>query len=89
MTETVGSYQSLSSRQSKLTGYKGTIQLYNDKITDPLYIKQPLPEVQEGDVVRVKVTQHPDENKAFEGQMLEIIGHKDDVGIDILKCFAL
>lgn len=85
MTETVGSYQSLSSRQSKLTGYKGTIQLYNDKITDPLYIKQPLPEVQEGDVVRVKVTQHPDENKAFEGQMLEIIGHKDDVGIDILE----
>lgn len=85
VTETVGSYQSLSSRQSKLTGYKGTIQLYNDKITDPLYIKQPLPEVQEGDVVRVKVTQHPDENKAFEGQMLEIIGHKDDVGIDILE----
>ncbi len=85
VTETVGSYQSLSSRQSKLTGYKGTIQLYNDKITDPLYIKQPLPEVQEGDVVSVKVTQHPDENKAFEGQMLEIIGHKDDVGIDILE----
>ncbi|EKF51269.1 3'-to-5' exoribonuclease RNase R [Lactococcus garvieae DCC43] len=85
VTETVGSYQSLSSRQSKLTGYKGTIQLYNDKITDPLYIKQPLPEIQEGDVVRVKVTQHPDENKTFEGQMLEIIGHKDDIGIDILE----
>lgn len=85
VTETVGSYKSLSNRQSKLTGYKGTIQLYNDKITDPLYIKQPLDGVQEEDVVRVKVTQHPDENKAFEGQMLEIIGHKDDVGIDILE----
>lgn len=66
-------------------GYKGRIELFNDRISDTLYIKQPLTGVQEEDVVSIKVTQYPTDTKAFEGKITQIIGHKGEVGLDILE----
>jgi len=88
VTDTVGSYVALSEAQMKKLGYKGIIQLYNDKITDPLYIKEPIAGLIDQDVVAVKITQHPDRDKKFEGIITHIIGHKDDIGIDILEVLA-
>lgn len=83
--DTVGTYRSLSNRQAKSLGYKGRIELFNDRISETLYIKQPLPNVQEEDVVSVKVTQYPTDTKSFEGKITSIIGHKGEVGLDILE----
>ena len=47
VVDTVGTYRSLSNRQVKALGYKGRIELYNDRISDTLYIKQTLSGVQE------------------------------------------
>lgn len=69
-------------------GYKGRIELFNDRISDTLYIKQPLTGVQEEDVVSIKVTQYPTDTKAFEGKITQIIGHKGEVGLDILEVFV-
>ncbi|WP_282667376.1 ribonuclease R [Lactococcus cremoris] len=85
VVDTVGTYRSLSNRQAKALGYKGRIELFNDRISDTLYIKQPLTGVQEEDVVSIKVTQYPTDTKAFEGKITQIIGHKGEVGLDILE----
>ncbi|MFV5784350.1 ribonuclease R, partial [Pediococcus acidilactici] len=69
----------------KALGYKGRIELYNDRISDTLYIKQPLSGVQEEDVVSLKITQYPTDTKTFEGKITGIIGHKGEVGLDILE----
>lgn len=85
VVETVGTYRALSNRQVKTLGYKGRIELFNDRISDTLYIKQPLVGVLEEDVVGVKITQYPTDLKAFEGKITQIIGHKGEVGLDILE----
>ena len=85
VVDTVGTYRSLSNRQAKALGYKGRIELFNDRISDTLYIKQALTGVQEEDVVSIKVTQYPTDTKAFEGKITQIIGHKGEVGLDILE----
>jgi ribonuclease R len=54
-------------------------------VTDIFIPKEEMGEVKEGDKVVCEIIKWPDARRNPEGKIIEIIGHRDDVGVDILS----
>lgn len=54
-------------------------------VTDIFIPKEETGEVKEGDKVVCEITKWPGARRNPEGRIIEIIGHRDDVGVDILS----
>lgn len=66
--------------------YAGYIKSKNQKIQQPIYIKKE-PVVLEGtEIIKVDIEKYPTRgHDYFVGNVLDIIGHQGDVGIDVLE----
>lgn len=58
----------------------------NNKIDDDFFVsKENLNGATEGSKVKILITSYPSKGKSPEGKVIEVLGHKDDPGVDILS----
>ena len=55
------------------------------KIADDIFIPKTLSGAVEGHKVVVKITTYPEDRMSAEGEIIQILGHKNDPGVDILS----
>ncbi|KGX92873.1 ribonuclease R [Pontibacillus halophilus JSM 076056 = DSM 19796] len=78
MSEIVGTYQD--------NGYFGFVVADDKRIPNDIFIpKGKTNGAVDGHKVIVKITKYPEGRMSAEGEVLEILGHKNDPGIDILS----
>ncbi|WP_170105629.1 ribonuclease R [Desmospora activa] len=77
-TQVVGTYT-----DSKHYGF---VVADDKRLPNDIFIpKEAKGEAEEGDKVVVEIVQYPQDRKSAEGKVLEVLGHKDDPGVDILS----
>ena len=83
--DTVGTFIPMTGKNND--GLLGQVLLYNDRITDSLYITKTSEPLLANDVVRVHIDHYPEagKNRSFRGSVTSVIGHQGDVGLDILE----
>lgn len=87
--EVVGTYFPLNKKEREIhknAGFVARVQVRNEKLPQNLFVRETNAIAE--DLVRVKITQYPSNNKAFIGQITAIIGHKNDIGIDVLEILS-
>lgn len=78
LKEVVGTFQ-----RSKNFGF---VVPDNSRITDDFFVaKENINGALDGQKVRLEITEYPRKNKSPEGKVVEILGFKDDPGVDILS----
>ncbi|MBF0787894.1 MULTISPECIES: ribonuclease R [unclassified Streptococcus] len=66
--------------------YAGYIKSKNQKISQPIYLKKSALVLDGTEIVKVAIEQYPNKKRDyFVATILDVIGHKDDVGIDVLE----
>ncbi|MGT2715022.1 ribonuclease R [Streptococcus respiraculi] len=66
--------------------YAGYIKSKNQKISQPIYLKKSALVLDGTEIVKVDVEQYPNKKRDyFVATIRDVIGHKDDVGIDVLE----
>lgn len=67
-------------------GYLGYIKSKNQKIQQPIYIKKESLQLTGTEIIKVDISDYPSkEQPYFTASVRDIIGHQDDVGIDVLE----
>lgn len=66
--------------------YAGYIQSKNQKISQPIYIKKPALILDGTEILKVEIDKYPTKkHDFFVANVLDVVGHKDDPGIDVLE----
>lgn len=66
--------------------YAGYIRSKNQKISQPIYIKKPALVLDGTEILKVEIDKYPTEkHDFFVANVLDVVGHKDDPGIDVLE----
>lgn len=66
--------------------YAGYIKSKNQKISQPIYLKKSALVLDGTEIVKVDIEQYPNKKRDyFVGRIRHVIGHKDDVGLDVLE----
>ncbi|MGT2950618.1 ribonuclease R [Streptococcus cuniculi] len=66
--------------------YAGYIKSKNQKISQPIYLKKSALVLDGTEIVKVDIEQYPNKKRDyFVATIRDVIGHKDDVGIDVLE----
>lgn len=66
--------------------YAGYIRSKNHKISQPIYIKKPALVLDGTEILKVEIDKYPTEkHDFFVANVLDVVGHKDDPGIDVLE----
>ncbi|MGT2779009.1 ribonuclease R [Streptococcus intermedius] len=73
----------LDEEKPKYTGY---IRSKNQKISQPIYIKKPALVLDGTEILKVEIDKYPTKkHDFFVATILDVVGHKDDPGIDVLE----
>ena len=68
--------------------YAGYIRSKNQKISQPIYIKKPALILDGTEILKVEIDKYPTKkHDFFVANVLDVVGHKDDPGIDVLEVF--
>ncbi|MER0122797.1 ribonuclease R [Streptococcus sp. ZJ93] len=68
------------------TEFAGYIKSKNQKISQPIYLKKSALVLDGTEIVKVDIEQYPNKKRDyFVATIRDVIGHKDDVGIDVLE----
>ena len=66
--------------------YAGYIRSKNQKISQPIYIKKPALVLDGTEILKVEIDKYPTKkHDFFVATVLDVVGHKDDPGIDVLE----
>ena len=66
--------------------YAGYIRSKNQKISQPIYIKKPALILDGTEILKVEIDKYPTrKHDYFVATVLDVVGHKDDPGIDVLE----
>lgn len=66
--------------------YAGYIRSKNQKISQPIYIKKPALVLDGTEILKVEIDKYPTKkHDFFVANVLDVVGHKDDPGIDVLE----
>lgn len=66
--------------------YAGYIRSKNQKISQPIYIKKPALVLDGTEILKVEIDKYPTKkHDFFVATILDVVGHKDDPGIDVLE----
>ena len=66
--------------------YAGYIRSKNQKISQPIYIKKPALILDGTEILKVEIDKYPTKkHDFFVANVLDVVGHKDDPGIDVLE----
>ncbi|WP_048786486.1 ribonuclease R [Streptococcus intermedius] len=66
--------------------YAGYIRSKNQKISQPIYIKKPAFVLDGTEILKVEIDKYPTKkHDFFVATILDVVGHKDDPGIDVLE----
>lgn len=66
--------------------YAGYIRSKNQKISQPIYIKKPALVLDGTEILKVEIGKYPTKkHDFFVATILDVVGHKDDPGIDVLE----
>ena len=66
--------------------YAGYIKSKNQKISQPIYVKKPALKLDGTEVLKVAIDKYPNRHhNYFVASLLEVVGHVDDPGIDVLE----
>ncbi|PRT71179.1 ribonuclease R [Streptococcus anginosus] len=66
--------------------YAGYIRSKNQKISQPIYIKKPALILDGTEILKVEIDKYPTKkHDFFVATILDVVGHKDDPGIDVLE----
>ena len=66
--------------------YAGYIRSKNQKISQPIYIKKPALILDGTEILKVEIDKYPTrKHDYFVANVLDVVGHKDDPGIDVLE----
>lgn len=66
--------------------YAGYIRSKNQKISQPIYIKKPALVLDGTEILKVEIDKYPTrKHDYFVATVLDVVGHKDDPGIDVLE----
>ena len=66
--------------------YAGYIRSKNQKISQPIYIKKPALILDGTEILKVEIDKYPTKkHDFFVATVLDVVGHKDDPGIDVLE----
>ena len=66
--------------------YAGYIRSKNQKISQPIYIKKPALVLDGTEILKVEIDKYPTrKHDYFVANVLDVVGHKDDPGIDVLE----
>lgn len=66
--------------------YVGYIRSKNQKISQPIYIKKPALVLDGTEILKVEIDKYPTKkHDFFVATILDVVGHKDDPGIDVLE----
>ena len=66
--------------------YAGYIRSKNQKISQPIYIKKPALVLDGTEILKVEIDKYPTRKyDYFVATVLDVVGHKDDPGIDVLE----
>ena len=66
--------------------YAGYIKSKNQKISQPIYVKKPALKLDGTEVLKVVIDKYPNRHhNYFVASLLEVVGHVDDPGIDVLE----
>lgn len=66
--------------------YAGYIRSKNQKISQPIYIKKPALILDGTEILKVEIDKYPTKkHDFFVANVLDMVGHKDDPGIDVLE----
>ena len=66
--------------------YAGYIRSKNQKISRPIYIKKPALVLDGTEILKVEIDKYPTKkHDFFVANVLDVVGHKDDPGIDVLE----
>lgn len=66
--------------------YAGYIRSKNQKIGQPIYIKKPALILDGTEILKVEIDKYPTKkHDFFVANVLDVVGHKDDPGIDVLE----
>ncbi|MGT2800456.1 ribonuclease R [Streptococcus marmotae] len=66
--------------------FAGYIKSKNQKISQPIYLKKSALVLDGTEIVKVDIEQYPNKKRDyFVATIRDVIGHKDDVGIDVLE----
>ena len=66
--------------------YVGYIRSKNQKISQPIYIKKPALVLDGTEILKVEIDKYPTKkHDFFVANVLDVVGHKDDPGIDVLE----
>ncbi|GAQ02170.1 exoribonuclease R [Companilactobacillus farciminis] len=88
LTKAVGEFHPYSDSQVEKTGHYGYVQSHEKKIaTYMIFISDKGLHPQMGDMVQVSIDEYPNDKhpQSMEGTALEIIGNKNDPGVDIMS----
>ena len=88
LTKVVGEFHPYSDSQVEKTGFYGYIQSHEKKIASyMIFISDKGLHPQMGDMVQVSIDEYPDDKhpQSMEGTALEVIGNKNDPGVDIMS----
>ncbi|KRK93599.1 ribonuclease R [Companilactobacillus futsaii] len=88
LTKAVGEFHPYSDSQVKKTGHYGYVQSHEKKIASyMIFISDKGLHPQMGDMVQVSIDEYPNDKhpQSMEGTALEIIGNKNDPGVDIMS----
>jgi len=66
--------------------YAGYIRSKNQKISQPIYVKKPALVLDGTEILKVEIDKYPTKkHDFFVATILDVVGHKDDPGIDVLE----
>jgi ribonuclease R len=88
LTKAVGEFHAYSDAQVEKTGHYGYVQSHEKKIASyMIFISDKGLHPQIGDMVQVSIDEYPNVKhpQSMEGTALEIIGNKNDPGVDIMS----
>ncbi|AKP03502.1 ribonuclease R [Companilactobacillus pabuli] len=88
LTKAVGEFHPYSDSQVEKTGHYGYVQSHEKKIAAyMIFISDKGLHPQMGDMVQVSIDEYPNDKhpQSMEGTALEIIGNKNDPGVDIMS----
>ncbi|ATO45965.1 hypothetical protein C5L30_002471 [Companilactobacillus farciminis] len=88
LTKAVGEFHPYSDSQVEKTGHYGYVQSHEKKIASyMIFISDKGLHPQMGDMVQVSIDEYPNDKhpQSMEGTALEIIGNKNDPGVDIMS----
>ncbi|WDT64821.1 ribonuclease R [Companilactobacillus crustorum] len=88
LTKAVGEFHAYSDAQVEKTGHYGYVQSHEKKIASyMIFISDKGLHPQIGDMVQVSIDEYPNAKhpQSMEGTALEVIGNKNDPGVDIMS----